>query len=118
MYVYDILHSAPLGIFSMVSIKTNSSVTFHRITFTYNVMASGNVVLLSSADVNAVLIVNNCTFSVNGSSAVVPQSFINHLGDEIYLTLCTFENVALSYQALIVCAGMCVYMYACVYICV
>jgi hypothetical protein len=75
--------------------------------FVSNVLSSGNVGVINTVDISANLTVDNCTFSVNGTSAVVPQSIISHLGGKISITQSTFNNISLGVQALLTFYGFC-----------
>jgi hypothetical protein len=90
----------------MIVVGVNSSLTVNRMSLVYNVLSSGNVALIQTMEISANITLNNCTFTVNGTSAVVPQSLINHSGGRIYITQSSFNDIALSSQSLITFAGM------------
>jgi hypothetical protein len=90
----------------MITVGTNGSFSASRKNFVYNVVPSLNVILISSVGINAVITLNNCSFSVNGSSAVVPRTIINHVGGSITISLTTFQNIALNGRALITYYGI------------
>jgi hypothetical protein len=79
----------------------NGTLTVNGMSFVYNVLPSGNVIIASTADVSASLTLNNCSFSVNLSTAVVPLSIINHGGGSITVSFCSFESISLNAQPLI-----------------
>jgi hypothetical protein len=74
--------------------------------FVYNVLASGNIRLISTSAVTSNVTITSCTFSVNGSAAVVPVSFIGHYGGYITIQQSSFTGVSLSGQTLISFLGL------------
>jgi hypothetical protein len=106
----------------MVIVGVNGTLTLNGMSLVYNVLSSGNIIIINTVDVSADVRVINCTFSVNGTSAVVPQPVINHGGGKISISQTVFENISLSSQALISYNGMklycyLVYVYIFIYIC-
>lgn len=89
-----------VGVYSIVTVGVNGALTITRMNFVYNVIPYNNVNIINTVDVSASVTINNCTFSVNGSSAVVPLSIINHAGGRIYVFQCIFTDFSLSTQSL------------------
>jgi hypothetical protein len=85
----------------MIAVGTNGSLTLTRLIFVYNVLASGNFVLISTVEASASVTLNACSFLVNGTSAVVPESVISHGGGSIFITSTLFEDISLGAQPLI-----------------
>jgi hypothetical protein len=90
----------------MVTVNVNATFSVTNISFVYNVIASGNVRLISTSDISSRVTISDCAFSVNGSGAVVPQSFIVHYGGYITIQRSSFRNISLSSQALISFLGL------------
>jgi hypothetical protein len=85
----------------MVTVNANSSFSATNMSFVYNVLASGNIRLISTSAITSNVTIISCAFSVNGSAAVVPMSFIAHYGGYISILQSSFTGVSLSAQALI-----------------
>jgi hypothetical protein len=72
-----------------------------NMSFVYNVLSSGNVRIISTSNVSANVKITECVFTVNGSGAVVPQSFIAHYGGVIVIQKSSFTGITLSARPLI-----------------
>jgi hypothetical protein len=90
----------------MVTVNVTASFSATNISFVYNVLASGNIRLISTSAITSNVMITNCTFSVNGSAAVVPMSFIGHYGGIIEIRQSSFTGVSLSAQPLITFLGL------------
>jgi hypothetical protein len=94
------------GSSSLVTVNADASFSATSLSFVYNVLASGNIRLISTASITSNVTITNCTFSVNGSGAVVPVSFIGHYGGCITIQQSSFTDLPLSAQALISFLGL------------
>jgi hypothetical protein len=82
-----------------------------KMSFVYIVVPSGNVRLVSTSAATSDVSIANCTFSVNGTWAVVPQTFIYHSGGRIVIQDSSFTGVSLSAQPLISFVGFLFYLF-------
>jgi hypothetical protein len=90
----------------MVTVSSNASFSVTNMSFVYNVLASGNIRLISTSAITSNVTITSCTFSVNGSAAVVPMSFIGHYGGNVAIRQSSFTGVSLSAQPLITFLGL------------
>jgi hypothetical protein len=103
------------GSYSIVTVGVNGVLTMTQISFVYNVLPYGNVNIINTVDVSAIVTLNNCTFSVNGTTAVVPLSIINHGGGKIHVLQCVFTGFFLSTQPLFLYYGF-FYLFICLFV--
>jgi hypothetical protein len=107
-----------LGTLSIILVGLSGTFSVDSVSFVYNVLASNNVGIIYTSSVSSNVTVSNCSFSVNSSSAVVPQSLIGHVGGRITIIQSTFTNIALSVQTLIYFTGLLlIYFCVCVNFC-
>jgi hypothetical protein len=99
------------GSFAMILVGISGALTLERMSIMYNVIFSGNVALLYTAEITASINVVNCTFSVNGTSAVVPKSLFVHRGGKIYVSESVFTGIPLSEQALVSYSGFSFFLF-------
>jgi hypothetical protein len=90
----------------LVAVDTGGSFSASKMNFVYNVLSSGNIKLISTGDISSNVTVTDCTFSVNGSGGVVPQSFITHYGGRIVIKQSSFTSISLSSHPLISFLGL------------
>jgi hypothetical protein len=93
------------GTSSMIIVGSNGTFSTNSISFVYNVLPSGNLRLFTTGAINSLLTITNCTFTVNGTSAVVPLSVISHSGGRIFIMETTFSGFSLNGQTLIAYSG-------------
>jgi hypothetical protein len=84
-----------------VAVNADGLFTVSNMSFVYNVLYSGNIRIISTSTFSSSVTIKECVFTVNGSGAVVPQSFIMHYGGVITIQESSFTGVPLSAQPLI-----------------